>query len=869
MITKAAKASSREEILKMLSPTVREWYSKFEEPTPPQQYAVRFIKQDKSVLVTAPTGSGKTLTGFLTVLDELYKLADDKKLEDKVYAIYVSPLRALAADIEKNLNEPLDEMTEIAKKNGTEPAKIRVAVRTGDTTQSERAKMLAKPPHILITTPESLALLLNSPKFLLHLSTVKWMIIDEIHELCSNKRGVHFSLSLERLQGTLDHALVRIGLSATIHPLEEVAKYLVGYENGDARDCVIADAHYAKKIQLELRSPAPDLVYISQDELNKKTYRALDALIRSHKTTLVFTNTRSGTERVVHHLKTMFPTYGQEIGAHHGSLSRAERERIENALKKGELKAVVCSTSLELGIDIGYVDLVVQLASPKSVTRCLQRIGRSGHKYMATAKGILLAQDRDDLVEIAVMLHAARKGKLDAIQIPKNALDVLAQHVLGMALEKQWNTDDALELVRKSYCYSALSKSDFIDTLKYLAGNMERYHVYGKIYFDEERGVFGKRGKLARLIYSTNIGTIPEQVSMFVNLLPLGYHVGNIEEEFLNNLNKGDRFVLGGKVYEYCYTKGMQCYVKNAEGAPTVPSWFSEMLPLSFDLANAIAGFREELHNRLKHEKLPKVSEWVMQEFHTDEDAAKAIISYIEEEAKFLELMKAPYPSRKNILVEEYFEPRKKHYIVHALTGRRVTEVLSKVLASRVSEKIGESCALTFNDNGFEITVPRSVKIDIAKELASIKNLRKEAEDSLAKSEALKRRFRHVASRALMILRNYKGVHKSVGRQQLSAHILLSVVKKIPNFPVLKEAYREVLEDYMDLYHAQEFLNDLHTGDRKIVQLPAYDLPSPFAFNLLTQGLGDVIMLQDKRMILQNLHTAVTKRLQSRGVLAA
>ncbi|MEK6917265.1 MAG: helicase-related protein, partial [Nanoarchaeota archaeon] len=420
-------------------------------------------------------------------------------------------------------------------------------VRTGDTTASTKAKMLKKPPHILITTPESFAIVLTSTKFREHLAKVEWVIVDEIHSLASNKRGVHLSLSLERLRNLTN--FTRIGLSATVAPLEEVAKFLVGKEAGEFRKCKIIDAQFIKKMDLKVLSPVPDIINTSHEKMHQGMYELIDNLIQAHRTTLIFTNTRSGTERVVYYLKTKFSEHytekpGEEdtrslIGAHHGSLSTSHRIRIENQLKEGKLKAIVSSTSLELGIDIGYIDLVILLGSPKSVARALQRIGRSGHKLHDTAKGRIIVLDRDDLVECAVLLKSAIEKKIDKVSIPKNCLDVLAQQIYGIAIEDVYHIDKIYETVKRSYNYEELSREDFDSVISYLAGehvSLEDRNVYAKIWIDKETGNVGRRGKLARMIYMTNIGTIPDESYITVKV---GEEVvGKLDEGFLEKLKR-------------------------------------------------------------------------------------------------------------------------------------------------------------------------------------------------------------------------------------------------------------------------------------------------------------------------------------------
>lgn len=453
MISYKEKPNTEEEILRILNPLVKKWlFTRFREFSLPQKFGLLEVHCRNNILVSAPTGATKTLTGFLAILNELVDSAQKGILEDKVYAIYISPLKALNEDIKVNLITPLTEMEDLAgKKLG-----IRVAVRTGDTTASEKSTMLQKPPHILITTPESLAIVLSSAKFKNHLQAVDWCIIDEIHALAESKRGVHLSLSMERLQRLSGH-MCRIGLSATVAPLEEIAGFLVG----PARDCKIVDVQFLKQTDLQVLCPVDDMIDTSYATINNKMYEMIDKLIQEHKTTLIFTNTRSATERVVHHLKERFPLrYTENIGAHHGSLSKEHRHRIEQRLREGKIKVVVCSTSLELGIDIGFIDLVILLGSPKSVARALQRIGRSGHKLHETARGRIIVLDRDDLVECVVLLRCAEERKIDRISIPTNCLDVLAQQIFGIALEEPVAVEDVFSLIKKSYCYRNLARKD-------------------------------------------------------------------------------------------------------------------------------------------------------------------------------------------------------------------------------------------------------------------------------------------------------------------------------------------------------------------------------------------------------------------------
>jgi len=1391
---RATRQYTKEEVLSALDPLVSEWFeSHFKDLTPPQRYAVIPIHEGKNVLVSSPTGSGKTLTVFIGIISELLSMARKGELDDCVYAIYVSPLRALDNDIYRNLKVPLEEIRELAKKKGLELPEIRHAVRTGDTSTSERQKMLRKPPHILITTPETLAITLVAPKFREKFRNLRWVIVDEIHSLVESKRGVHLSLSLERLEHLVGRPFVRIGLSATINPLEEVAKFLVGYKDGKPRDCLIVDTTYAKKMDLHVMSPVPDLIYTPFNVINEEMYKYLCDLIRKHRTTLIFTNTRSGAERVAFRLRQLLPLYVEEIekedvAAHHGSLSRDVRFSVENRLKKGELKAVICvtpdskvlsnalwveiskidgekeiiylnnelklrkggfrgvfhdiyrgrgfkiksslgfeikctkehkfltindsslkwveakdlrvgdrvavirkipssnpripkyhefipenafvsfkkgtleeikkeikykfgtiknlcnalglsyskvrvalrgeapfvfgdlqkilnalemdefiekaevigmekeknyltstkvskefirflgfylaegswdtsgisiagerdlleyyskllakdfqinptktrnpngksvykfsslllrsiierltgglrresvvvefpniiyelpdeykleflsgyfdgngfaeirkgkvylgfitfnenfangiqtlllhfgivapkrskkyherqrfrdreikkegtcytisiyggeyvrrfaklirprrkklklavesvlrtkghcskdvipningllreigksisistyslqklgynpkkveigdrkitrrnlqrlidiyrefkantkyleilaesdvfwdeiveiepifieeiyslvdtpchnyviegficqnsSTSLELGIDIGYIDLVVQLGSPKSVTRAIQRVGRAGHRLGEVSKGVFICSDRDDAVEVAIMLKEAMSGHLDRAHMPRNALDVLAQHIAGMAIEQKWNVEEAYELVRRAYPYKDLDMKDFERVLRYLSGaysQMEMYKVYGKIWYDPEEGVFGRRGKLARAIYSQNVGTIPDEVRIRVRTLS-GKKLGSIEEEFLERLMPGDRFVLGGKVYEFVKTvRGFTAVVMPAyDEKPTVPSWFSEMLPLSYDLALEISRFRGKMFEWLeKGVRGHKIVDWIMKKCRADRNIASAILQYFREEWLYLKSRGVrKFPSDRVLLVEVFVDDDGKKYVVyHALFGRRVNDALSRAVAYLAGRRVKRNLGIIVGDHGFAIVYPPGVQVrhsylmDIKpEELPTI--LKKAVE----RTELFERRFRHVATRGLMLLRRYKGIETSIRRRQFNAKKILGVVRELREFPLVKETYREILEDFMDVRNAMEVLRKIRKGKIQVVMLKPTRVPSPFSHNIVLQGMSDIVLMESRRQMLARLHNMVMKMIE-------
>ncbi len=879
------KPFGREESLSSLNFYIKDWFLKhYKEPTPPQLYSFKLIREHRNLLITAPTGSGKTFSAFMSILSELMDMAEAGSLEDKVYCVYISPLKALNNDIYRNLNKPLDD---IYSKLGASVPRISVGIRTGDTTQQERQKMLRKPPNILVTTPESLAILLNSERFMENMKSVRYVVIDEMHELANNKRGVHLSLSLERLGALIGTDFLRVGLGATLHPLELAARFLVGYRNGtEERDCYIIDATWDKRMEYKTLCPVPDIVNATDRRIDTAIYATLDRIIKRNRTTLIFTNTRSGTERVVYNLRRRFK-YGEEhIAAHHGSLSREARLDVEELLKRGKLKCVVSSTSLELGIDIGSIDNVVQLGSPKSVTRAIQRIGRSGHSFQDVATGEIVAINRDDLVECAVMLGAARDRRLDSFSVPTNALDVLAQHIVGMALTKKWKVDEAFGLVRQAYPYHNLDRKDFVMLIEYLSGSyvgLESRRVYGKIWYDANEDAFGRRGKLTKLIYYLNLGTIPDEVSVGV-YEPNGRRIGSIQEEFLSRLKPGDIFVLGGRLYRFDHSREMRAYVNRAESkTPTIPPWYSETLPLSYELALEIGRFRRELADALaervggakgiaktigkKAIEPGSEAERILDALPADANTKNSILQYFEEQLLFAKRV----PNDRLLLIEKTADKEKErlYLIFHCLYGRRANDVLSRLFALELSDAFNADIGIFVNDNGFVLTLDSGIGIgkdDLEKLVASVasSDAQRIIRRNIRRSEMMKRRFRHVAVRSFMVLRNYKGRQISIKRQQINSETLLSAAEEIsPDFPVLKETYREIMEDVMDMQRAKEILRKLREGEIKhdIIETP---MPSPFSHTLITFGEADVVMMKDRRRHLRELHKHVLEQIRKR-----
>ena len=950
-----SKEHTKEEITSLLHPLIRKWFEeKFESLTPPQSMAIPSIHRKENILVSSPTGSGKTITAFLSIINELYTLQVEGKLEDKIYCVYVSPLKALANDINKNLKTPLKEITELTKGSGEgmgPPPAIRVAVRSGDTSSYERSRMVKKPPHIFITTPESLALVLSTPKFREKFRDVQYLIIDEIHDVSDSKRGILLSLSVERLQRYVKGELTRIGLSATQAPIEEIGKFLVGYrkvkpgveEGGghdeesegskddggswEVRPLKIVEVKKPKLLDIKVLSPVENMNKFNYEIINTKMYDLLPSLISSHKSTIIFTNTRSATETIVHALKKRGV---ENIAAHHGSLSKEIRIDVENKLKTGELKTVVTSTSLELGIDVGFVDLVCQIGSPKTVAKGIQRIGRAGHSMIAVSKGRLIVYEKDDLVECAVLSRFAKEGKIDRIFILKNCLDVLSQTLVGMSLEKKYDVDEAYEIVKSSYCYHDLSKEKFALVLKYASGS-DIEGIYGKIWYDPTSGSFGKK-RGSRLIYYTNIGTIPPESNYYVKLASTGYPVGQLSEKFVENLREGDIFILAGKTYQFLKTSGMEIFVKDAFGRkPTVPSWTGELLPRSYDLSVGIGEFRRMVENHFAQKEQscevedqgerespeyadtemdekrqvpeegipeleddkpatsmneferspPTVGEMVgeqhknesvdfnrdmMLDYSLDIGSANTIIEYICDQMKFHERL----PTDRHVVIEGYIDPKGLYNVIfHCCFGRRTNDALSRAYAYQISSKYNMNIRISLTDDNFLLTMERRINLNEIPTLLSPDDVEDIIRLAVKNTELFNQRFRHCATRGLMVLRSYKGKEISIERQQAKTTKIIESLEGFQDFPIIEETYNEILNDAMNITTAKDVLKKIISQEITVSFIPYNDVPSPFAHNIILMGVSDIVLMEDRSSLLRELHSKVLEKALDKGSIEA
>jgi ATP-dependent Lhr-like helicase len=883
-------AASDREILDRLDPAVREWWvDRFGPPeqdggclTPPQRGAIPLVHERQNALVAAPTGSGKTLASFTAILNELFERerASESGLDDGVYCLYVSPLKSLANDIERNLGKPLDGIADRLAERGVE-TDVRQAIRHGDTSDYERQQMLEEPPHILNTTPETLGILLNSPKFRERLESVEYVVVDEIHSLADSKRGTHLSVSLERLR-RIAGGFTRIGCSATVEPLEDIARFLTGVdpETETARDCEIVDARFARDYDLELHCPTPDLVHTSRGQVNDAFYEELERLVDGHDSTLVFTNTRSGAERVLENLRERGVVTEDASACHHGSLSKDRRQAVESQLKDGTLDVTTTSTSLELGIDMPHVDLVVQVGSPKSVASLLQRVGRAGHRPGRTVTGRVIALDRDELVECAVMLRQAEQGFVDRVHIPERCQDVAAQHVYGMAIAGPLPERKLTATLRSAYPFREYGDDEYESLIRYLRAEydgLEDRNVYAKIWRDENdppdgeyhydefpvgEPLIGKRGRLARPILLQNLGTIPDSFTVNVYIRGADEWVGQLDENYLDTLEAGDVFVLGGDRFAYRYRRGSKVYVDRTSERPTVPSWFSERLPLSFDLGREIARFQRDLVEKHAEGGASAVRRW-LREFPIDGNAVRALARMYDDQMAYAGAESVSTEDRIAIEEVKDRDDYRRRYHVRTPYGRRFNDGLSRLLAYRCANETNANVAVSVADNGFTLAMPLNRKVDVGRLLRDTDpgEVRETLRDALDDTDLLERYFRINATRSLLVLKRYKGHEKSASKQQVASEMLLGLAEDLADFAVIDETYRELVEDKLDLAGVTSVLSRVQDGDIEVTET-TLRTPSPLAFGLATLSASDVVLADDEDAVLREFHERVHEQIE-------
>ncbi len=806
------------------TPQVREWFTRaFAEPTAAQAQAWPAIATGEHALISAPTGSGKTLAAFLSALDRL--VAEPTGEDKRTRLVYVSPLKALSYDIEKNLRAPLRGIG----------GDITVGIRTGDTPQKERRDMVRHPPDILITTPESLYLMLTSQARKIFEGT-EWVIVDEIHAVAQTKRGAHLALTLERLAEVADRDVQRIGLSATQNPLEEVGRFLVGPK----RTCTVIDTGVRKPLDLKIHVPVESMVEPDQGtdgaeldpfaggEATRKSiwpaiYPEILQLVREHRSTIVFVNNRRGAERLALRLNELAE---EEIArAHHGSLAREERLVVEDQLKAGELPCLVATSSLELGIDMGAVDLVLQVESPKSVTAGLQRIGRAGHNVGETSKGRIFPKFRADLLECAVVAKRMREGLIETTVVPRNPLDVLAQQIVAMAASTETlNVDDLHALVLRTHTYAELSRAQLENVLDMLDGRYpseEFGELRPRIVWDRVAGTIRDR-KGSRALAITNAGTIPDRGLFSVNL-PDGRRVGELDEEMVYEARPGQVFLLGATSWRIEEITRDRVVVTPAPGVPgAVPFWKGDSVGRPRELGEAIGAF----------------SRWAVEQdaatleadYDLDPRAASNLLEFLREQEEATRVV----PSERTIVIERFRdEIGDWRLCVLSPYGGRVHAAWGLALSARIREEYGLESDAIWSDDGIIVHLPDADEPPGA-ELVLIDpdELEDRVVGELGGSALFGARFRENAGRALLIPRAYPGRRTPLWQQRLKSQTLLEVAKRYAQFPIVLETYRECLRDVLDLPGLTDLLRKLHARELSVVEVETATA-SPFASSLL------------------------------------
>ncbi len=841
--------SANSTTLEWAHPIVQEWFAaRFGSATEPQEQGWPHILAGKTTLISAPTGSGKTLAAFLTCIDRLVRKAIAGELTDTTQVLYVSPLKALSNDIQKNLEQPLGEILQLAGARGFLMPEIRTAVRTGDTLMKDRRSMLKRPPHILVTTPESLYILLTAQKSREILRTVETVIVDEIHAVADDKRGTHLALSLERLEALADRPPVRVGLSATQKPIELVAHFLAGSNRPDP---VIVQIGHQRTVDIAVEVPRSELAAVATHEMWDEIYDRLAQLVEQHRSSLLFVNTRRLAERVAHHLAERLGN--DAVATHHGSLSRKLRLEAERKLKAGEVKALVATASLELGIDIGTVDLVCQIGSPRSIAGAWQRIGRSGHWRGAIPKGRIFATTRSELIECAALVRAMRSGDLDRLSIPENSLDILAQQIVATCASEDWNEDDLYALVRRAYPYRNLSRAEFDEVIVMLSEGINarrgRYGVY--LHRDRVNGrVKARRG--SRLAAITSGGAIPDNALYAVVAEPEGAHVGTVDEDFAVESLRGDIMLLGNNSWRIRRVEAGRVLVEDAHGAaPNVPFWRGEAPARTRELSEEVAELRQKISDLTEGivyrpplrdfaAAIPAF-QWLENECGLDRSGAEQAVEYIVAGRSVL----GAVPTQSTIIAERFFdESGGMQLVIHAPFGGRINKAWGLALRKRFCRSFNLELQAAATDEGINIALSDQHSFPLADVFRFLhpNSVGKVLEQAVLTSPLFTTRWRWDASRALALLRFQGGRKVPPPIQRMRADDLLAAVfpdaaacqeniegeMKIPDHPLIREVMKDALTEAMDLEGLKDLLPRILDGGIRCI---AVDTPVPSQFS--------------------------------------
>ncbi|HUE71631.1 MAG TPA: DEAD/DEAH box helicase [Pirellulaceae bacterium] len=851
-------------------PLIWQWFlGRFGAPTEPQAQGWPHIAAGEHTLIAAPTGSGKTLAAFLVCLDRLFRQWIEGTLPDGIDVVYVSPLKALSNDIERNLRVPLEEICQLAADSGLPGLPIRVAVRTGDTPASQRQSMLRKPPHILVTTPESLYLLLTSVKSRAKLRTVRTVIVDEIHALARDKRGSHLTLTLERLEALCDQSPTRIGLSATQKPIEEIAQFLVGQVSNLSNQAAgqvenlshaqIVNIGHSRQVDLALEVPPSELEAVCSAEQWGEIYDRLVQLVQTHRSTLVFVNTRRLAERVALRLRELL---GEEaVASHHGSLSRQIRHDAEQRLKEGKLKAIVATASLEMGIDIGYIDLVCQIGSPRSIATFLQRVGRSGHSLGALPKGRLFPLTRDELLESLALVRAVRRGELDRIEIPQTPLDILAQQVVAAVACDEWDENALLELVRRAWPFRNLKREDYDAVLKMLSDGIKpgskagtylhRDQIYGKL----------RARRHARLAALTSGGAIPEQGEYRVIEVGEGTFVGTVNEDFAIESLAGDIFLLGNTSWRIQQVTSGEVLVTDAKGAPpSIPFWLGEApgrtVELSAELSDLRRGIAERVQitadadfnpqSAIPNPHWPDAVSWLIHECGTEPRIAEQAARYVAAQKAAIGIV----PTKDQIVFERFFdESGGMQLVVHAPLGSRINRAWGLALRKRFCRSFDFELQAAADDNGVLLSIgpQHSFAIESLFKMLHPGNARYLLEQAVVAAPVFGVRWRWNITRSLAVLRAEAGRRVPPFLQKFRSEDLLAAAFpetvgclenhhgdiEIPyHQPIVKQTMHDCLTEAMDVERWIELLADVQSGKVELIPVETRE-PSPFSHQLI------------------------------------
>ncbi len=869
--------------LDLFHPITAKWFAEtLGEPTSAQRRGWAAIRDGRHTLIAAPTGSGKTLAAFLISLDDLLKDALAAPLADEVRVVYVSPLKALSADIHKNLAEPRRGLRRAIDASGLDAPLITAAVRTGDTPQHERASMLRTPPHILVTTPESLYLLLTADRSREMLRTVRTVIVDEIHAVIGGRRGAHLALSLERLQANAAAPVQRIGLSATQKPIDEVARFLIGTTGVDPAGCHgvdIVDEGHRRQMDLGLELPKSALEAVMSHEVWEEYYQRLEDLIRSHRTTLIFVNTRRMAERAARHLSDRLGA--DAVTAHHGSLSRDKRLDAESRLKTGTLKALVATASLELGIDIGHVDLVCQIGSPHRIATVLQRVGRSGHTINGTPKGRLFPVSRDDLVECTALLRAIHSGDLDRIVSHDAPLDVLAQQLVAESACREYSEDELFALVRRAWPYRSLARSDFDAVITMAAEGFatRRGRRAALLHRDEVNGkVKSRRG--ARLLALTSGGAIPEVADYRVVLEPDDTFIGTVNEDFAIESMAGDIFQLGNLSWRVLQVGSGVVRVADAKGAPpNIPFWLGEAPGRSNELSAAVSELRAEVDRLLdRHPVFPEstghsvhpATSWLMNETGVATDAADQAVAYLADARHVLGVL----PTQQTLVLERFFdESGGMQLVLHAPFGSRINKAWGLALRKRFCRQFNFELQAAATEEGLLLSLGPQHSFPLSDVFRYLHpaTARDVLVQAFLDAPVFQTRWRWNTTISLAVPRNRGGRKVPPQLQRMLADDLMAAVfpdaaaclenipgdRQIPDHPLVNQTVHDCLQEAMDFDGLAGVLEQIHGGQLTLV---ARDTPEPSVLSHEILNARPYAFLDDAPLEERRAHAVYTRR---------